>query len=117
MAPSRYLPVLVALLILPASAAQATGDQKGKELYVKHCAPCHGANGEGDGVVAAHLSPPPADLAQALKTELVSDEYLMWTIREGGRNVHTGMPSFEETAQINEADAQAIVRYLWETFK
>lgn len=117
MAQSKYLPVLVALLALPASATGALGDQHGKDLYLKHCAPCHGATGQGDGTVAARLSPPPADLAQALKTELVSDEYLMWTIREGGRNVHSGMPSFEETAQINETEAQAIVRYLWKAFK
>lgn len=117
MALSKYLPVLVALLALPVSTAGAAGNQGGKDLYLKHCAPCHGVSGKGDGALGTKMSPPPANLAQALKTELVSDEYLMWTIREGGRNVHTGMPSFEESADINETEAQAIVRYLWKTFK
>lgn len=117
MALSKYLPVLIALLTLPASAAQATGNQNGKDLYITHCAPCHGVHATGDGPAGVNLSPPPANLAEALKTELVSDEYLLWTIREGGRNVHTEMPSFEDSQQIDEADAHAIVRYLWQTYK
>lgn len=117
MALSKSLPVLVALLSLPPFAAAASGDQNGKDLFLQHCAACHGEDGDGNGPAGATLSPPPANLAHALQTDLVSDEYLMWTIREGGRNVHTGMPSFESTGQINEAEAKAIVRYLWQTFK
>jgi copper transport protein len=34
----------------------------GQRLYQKHCQSCHGAEGRGDGPLAAGLEPPPADL-------------------------------------------------------
>ena len=43
----------------------AQGDlQKGRELYVRNCASCHGMNGTGDGPGAASLRPLPANLAE-----------------------------------------------------
>ena len=36
-----------------------------RERFVRLCAPCHGADGRGDGPVAAKLSLPPADWTQA----------------------------------------------------
>jgi len=36
----------------------------GAALYRVHCASCHGETGEGNGPVAASLSPPPADLTR-----------------------------------------------------
>ncbi|HYC78003.1 MAG TPA: c-type cytochrome [Planctomycetota bacterium] len=33
----------------------------GWAAYVKHCAPCHGESGRGDGVAARFLDPPPRD--------------------------------------------------------
>ena len=36
----------------------------GAETFARHCAACHGAEGRGDGPVAASLSKPPADLTR-----------------------------------------------------
>jgi mono/diheme cytochrome c family protein len=39
----------------------------GAEMYKTWCASCHGAEGKGDGPVAAALKKPPADLTQLAK--------------------------------------------------
>ena len=36
----------------------------GQNLYLRHCASCHGIAGEGDGPVASSLLTPPADLTR-----------------------------------------------------
>jgi len=36
----------------------------GKEVFVRHCASCHGEAGRGDGPVAGALRTPPADLTR-----------------------------------------------------
>ncbi len=98
-------------------AEETVSLEKGQELYLAHCADCHGIQGKGNGPAAQKLDPPPADLHEALQQRIVSDEYLLWTIKEGGRNLHTDMPSFEETESLDEEKAKAIVRYLWHAFK
>ncbi|NVJ93321.1 MAG: cytochrome c [Methylocystaceae bacterium] len=103
------------LATYPVQAAQNV--EKGKSLYINHCAPCHGLDGSGNGEAGAHLSPPPADLREALQNSIISDEYLMWTIREGGQNVHTQMPAFETEGTIDGNDAKDIIHYLWQAFK
>jgi mono/diheme cytochrome c family protein len=37
---------------------------KGKIIYVRYCASCHGMTGRGDGTVASELRVPPADLTR-----------------------------------------------------
>ncbi|MDV7341321.1 cytochrome c [Terasakiella sp. A23] len=110
---------LSAGFLLFSTAAFADGHlvEEGKELYLTHCANCHGTDGSGNGTAGQNLTPPPADLTEALKKKIISDEYLLWTIKEGGRNVHTQMPSFEESGEIDQNDAKAIINYLWSAFK
>ena len=47
---------------IPAYAADPP--HPGKALYEKYCQSCHGADGKGDGPVAADLKTKPADLTQ-----------------------------------------------------
>jgi mono/diheme cytochrome c family protein len=58
------------------AVAKAEGDEgqagppstfDGSGLYRNYCASCHGEKGRGDGPVAAHLKPIPADLTQIAK--------------------------------------------------
>jgi mono/diheme cytochrome c family protein len=102
------------------SSAQAGDTQvleKGKKLYLANCARCHGVNADGTGDAGQNLTPPPANLSESLKNKIVTDDFLLWTIREGGENIHTDMPAFETEGLLDESDAKAIVRYLRTAFK
>ena len=47
------------------SPALVTGSEaRGKDLYARNCASCHGSQGRGDGPGAAGLHPPPTNLAE-----------------------------------------------------
>ncbi len=68
---------------------------EGRSLYAQNCASCHGAQGRGDGAMAASLTPPPADLASTLSMPIARDDFLYWTIAEGGAPVGSAMPAFK----------------------
>lgn len=69
----------------------------GGTIYVQHCAACHGKSGMGDGEAGKSLAPSPALLAWMIQRPLAVDEYLMWTISEGGAEFKTSMPAFKGT--------------------
>jgi copper resistance protein D len=76
----------------------------GQELFAEHCASCHGANGRGDGPVAANLPKPPADLtAEHIYGHSEGD--LFWWISSG---LGEAMPAFaavlDERARWNLID-------------
>lgn len=57
---------------------------EGKALFMKHCAPCHGEGGQGDGqYVAMNLEPAPANLASADFQGKVSDKTIFQSIKSG----------------------------------
>jgi mono/diheme cytochrome c family protein len=65
------------------SAWAAGGDSaKGRAVFEKHCAACHGAQGKGDGPTGAMLTPKPADLTSAA-TAKKSDADLRTIIENG----------------------------------
>ena len=83
------LAALVAAVAFSARAAappeppgfKLKGDaQRGKPLYAKSCALCHGATGDGRGTLP--IKPPPADLRAV--TPKRSDWELYVVIRDGG---------------------------------
>ena len=70
-------------------AEPMTGDlAKGKTIFSKHCAGCHGPQGKGDGYKL--LGPDPANLTSP-STKEKSDADLLMTIHEGKPN----MPSWK----------------------
>lgn len=79
---------------------QAIG--QGATLYAEHCASCHGLTGQGDGEAGRSLSPSPALLAHMIRTPMAVDEYLFWTISEGGARFETDMPAHKDKLQPNE---------------
>jgi mono/diheme cytochrome c family protein len=46
----------------PAPTAIEAGTTTPKQIFVKHCASCHGTDGKGNGPAAIALKPPPPDL-------------------------------------------------------
>ena len=70
---------------------------QGAKLYTQNCAACHGSNGLGNGDMGKALSPSPALLAYMIRRPIAVDEYLLWTISEGGKQFGTDMPAFKDT--------------------
>lgn len=76
---------------------------KGKNLYHKNCAGCHGTEGKGDGYRL--LGPDPASLASP-STQEKSDAVLLKTIHEGKPN----MPSWK--LRLSEQDSRDVLAYV-----
>ena len=76
---------------------------KGEKVFVRHCAGCHGSEGEGDGYLL--LGPEPANLTRPT-TKKKSDVMLLQTIHEGKPN----MPSWK--TRLSEADSRAVLAYI-----
>ena len=53
-------------LTLGGQVVQAATLNHGKEQYVQYCRPCHGPDGDGKGLSATGLRPPPRDFSQGL---------------------------------------------------
>ncbi len=86
--------------------------RKGKQVYDRYCAVCHGAEGQGDGFNAYNLNPRPRDFTEPGFLSALSDEWLLEVIRQGGRGVKRSvlMPSYENT--LSEAQMRDVVDYL-----
>ena len=103
--------MLLALLGIwqPAAYGQSGGDssearsEKGKKIFIKHCAGCHGVAGKGDGYKL--LGPDPANLT-APTTKKKSDVALLKTIHEG----KSIMPSWK--VRLSEQDSRDVLSYI-----
>lgn len=82
----------------------------GRVLYGAHCASCHGAKGLGDGEAGNDLRPSPALLAYLIERPRAVDEYLLWTVSEGGAAFGTAMPAFKDT--LTQRQIWQIVTYM-----
>ena len=85
----------------PLDAGKGVLDE-GAKLYSQSCASCHGSNGMGNGEAGKDLNPSPALLAYMIQMPMAVDEYMMWTISEGGVAFGTDMPAFKGKLSQNE---------------
>ena len=56
--------ILILSAILLAGTASAQDADRGRDVYVNHCATCHGQTGHGNGPMANVLSVMPTDLTR-----------------------------------------------------
>jgi mono/diheme cytochrome c family protein len=82
----------------------------GNKLYARHCAGCHGTNGMGNGDAGKALSPSPALLAYMITRPIAVDEYLLWSISEGGERFGSAMPAFKE--KLSREEIWKIITYM-----
>lgn len=101
-----------------ASSTVGTSEQvisAGARLYTENCASCHGKNGLGDGDTAKSLLPSPALLAFMIQRPFAVDEYLLWSISEGGKQFETSMPAFKDS--LPRDDIWRIIAYMRKGFR
>ena len=94
------------------STVRATSDiiAEGEAIYSDNCARCHGSEGMGDGEAGRSLVPSPALLRWFVQMPMAGDEYLLWTISEGGERFGTDMPPFKGT--LSEEDIWKTIAYM-----
>jgi mono/diheme cytochrome c family protein len=71
------------------------------------CKICHGVTGNGLGIMAQGLNPPPRNFTCRSTMESISDGQLFWIIRNGSPG--TGMPAYKN---LKDREIWQIVRYL-----
>ena len=71
------------------------------------CKICHGVNGNGLGLMAEGLNPPPRNFTCEETMKEISDGQLFWIIRNGSRG--TGMPAYKD---LKDREIWQIVHYL-----
>lgn len=75
----------------PLTASDAN-NTAAKQIYMDHCANCHGDTGKGDGSDAMMYDPAPADLTDEAQMSKVTDGEIHYQITEGRKP----MPSFKK---------------------
>ncbi len=107
--------VLVLALRPPPAAGQTTQLDRGREVYDRWCASCHGFEGDGLGPAAAWMLPRPRDFTRGLYQirttaggAIPTDDDIMRVINEGMPG--TTMPGWE--GQLGRGDREAVLAYL-----
>lgn len=63
--------------------------ERGRHLYMEHCATCHGEKGRGDGpsakLHASRTDRPPHDLTDAAIQDVLADGEIFWKVTVGYR--------------------------------
>jgi len=110
------VPAVMALSLLPAPCSLWAQDlDRGKELYERWCAGCHGDTGAGDGEAAAFMLPRPRDFTTAVyqvrstaSGELPTDDDMRAVIDNGMPG--TAMPGWADKLSGGERDD--VIAYL-----
>jgi hypothetical protein len=87
----------------------------GADLYDLRCAICHGPMGLGNGTAWSRLRQRPADLAVSVSSRDIRDDFLFWTISEGGGRFGSDMPPFKH--DLKDAEIWAIIGYIRAAFE
>src|SRR5437588_211789 len=109
------LALLAPLVPRPPSLVPLQDTTKGKAVYVKWCAGCHGDGGAGDGPSAAHMLPRPRNFTGAIykirstaSGQLPTDADLMRAIDEGLPG--SAMPAWK--GRLSDAERRDVAAYI-----
>ena len=82
--PDRDLPASYRSIAVPSERlSRSATRQRGRELYLRHCALCHGQRADGRGLRQRSLSSPPADFTDPAWRAQTSPRKVYHVIREG----------------------------------
>lgn len=87
---------------------------QGRRIFSRHCTPCHGKSGKGDGYNAKNLDPHARDLTDKSEVYMakLTNEEIYDVIAKGGRGVELSplMPAFEKV--FSEEEIWSLVAYV-----
>jgi mono/diheme cytochrome c family protein len=81
--------------------------ERGRRLFLQHCALCHGVHADGRGARREGLSSPPRDFTDAAWRRRFSPRRVFWILEEG--KPATAMPSFRALPREDVWDLAAYV--------
>lgn len=95
-------------LALNTNAEEASG----KQLYTMYCTQCHGFDGRGRGVNAAHMTVLPRVHTDPVEMKARQDSDLFKVIKEGGASINKSvlMPSWKHN--LSDEQIKKLVRHL-----
>ncbi|SCU74422.1 Cytochrome c [Cupriavidus necator] len=83
----------------------------GARVYAQHCAGCHGADGRGEGPLAATLAQWPPTLVSPLLARRADGE-LFWHVLAGMRDRHGRLTMPGLLSQFGDREAWAVIDYM-----
>ena len=93
-----YFDLLRAAFLRNPIPRSADSIARGRQLFAKDCAVCHGAEGRGNGVAAVALPQRPDDLSRIAPPPIFPDGVVAYRILNGVKM----MPAFKSTLSENE---------------
>jgi mono/diheme cytochrome c family protein len=76
---------------------------RGESLFHRHCTPCHGSRGRGDGPVSGYWKELPKDLGDSARQDRLTDGEIFWKVSKGHRQgADVIMPAFSERVPSSE---------------
>lgn len=85
---------------------------RGKVVYDKSCALCHGPAGQGNGPMAASLRPKPKDLTDKAVTGKRSDWEVYLVIRDGGKALGLSPQMFSYKNMLKDQEIRDVAAYV-----
>ncbi|MGY2377144.1 FTR1 family protein [Pseudomonas sp. SDO524_S393] len=106
---ARQLGAQLAVAYEVSQAPAITPDPtRGAPLYAQHCSVCHGATGAGDGPAGVGMTPPPANLRDAVRLDRLSLYAIYNTLGLGVEG--TDMPAFAD--QLDDRQRWDLATYI-----
>ena len=111
MKPAGVLLAAVATLAAALAGAELIDTrraQHGEDVYQRHCAQCHGARADGQGIHAPRFDPRPSNLAASPR----GDDYWLQIITVGGQTMGRSAVMPEWGLELSAQEILAVVHYL-----
>ncbi len=102
----KLLPIIIALLAVPALSASAAD---AKALYEKDCAKCHGADGKGETKMGKKAGA--KDYTNAKVQEELKDDAAFKAIKEGYKD-KDGKVVMKPAEGLSDQDIKGLVAYM-----
>jgi mono/diheme cytochrome c family protein len=85
---------------------------RGKIIFDKSCALCHGTAGKGDGQMAASFDPAPQDLTDGKVMAKRSDWEVYLVIRDGGKTLGLSPQMFAFKSILRDPQIRDVAAYV-----